>query len=618
MRSLHSRIITLTTFTLLLVGCGSIETNDDTVSNTGSTSEIPLIIDEQAPTDPIEFALWRARNADSLEQSILFYFHAANEMMAVEEWQHAASILNDNVTPFSSSVQFQGYLLLAQANAELKKPLDALSALSRAKRLPAAQSPASENQLGLQRASVLETLENWPATLKERLKLSFTLPPDGRSDNQSKLWLAAQNLTDVELEYLRNDNNIILRGWLDVSSLLRNQSLTLEQQLEAFAKWRTSHPSHPASINPPIDFQLIASLGDLVPTSIALMLPMSSTLKPASDAILEGFLKTYYASTGIRPKIKVIDSDQYEHIEDAYLEATNTNPDVVIGPLRKSNVARLLQTDLTVPTIALNRLEQNPSKTNLFYFSLNVADDISELINVAKQAGAEKAAILTTQATWALRQGDEFNTVAEEAAVPVAINLSYEDTPKGRQNAIKKILLVDESEKRQRSIAKWIGEPVESISRARQDLDYIFFVGKISDAKQIRPLVDFYFADHIPLLSTNSLNDTPPYKLAKKEDIERILFTEIPELLVETDNAGSTDSNLILRLKAMGSDSLLLANRYPVFEQLANARLSAKTGIITLDDQGVFHRRPNIVTYRKGKIVDAQTAFEFQGEETQQ
>ncbi|ADZ91580.1 penicillin-binding protein activator [Marinomonas mediterranea] len=617
MRSLHSRIIALSTFTLLLVGCGSIETNEDTASAAGSQPEIPLIVEETAPTDPVEFALWRAQNAESIEQSILLYFHAAKEMMAVEEWESAASILNEKVTPFSSSVQFQGYLLLAQANAELQKPLDALSALSRAKRLPIAQTPASENQLGLQRALVLEALENWPATLKERLKLSLTLPPDQRADNQSKLWLAAQNLTNVELDYLRNDNNIILRGWLDVSSLLRDQSLTLEQQLNAFSQWRTSHPSHPASINPPIDFQLIASLGDLIPTSIALMLPMSNELKPASDAILEGFLKTYYATTGLRPKIKVIDTDQYEHVEQAYLDATSDTPDVVIGPLRKSNVARLANTYLSIPTITLNRLENNQSRDNLFYFSLNVADDISELINVAKQAGAEKAAILTTQATWALRQGDEFNAVAEEAAVPVAMNLSYEDTPRGRQNAIKKILLVDESEKRQKMVSKWIGEPIESISRAREDLDYIFFVGKITDAKQIRPLVDFYFADHIPLLSTNSLNDTPPYKLAKKEDIERILFTEIPELLVETNDTGSTDSNLILRLKAMGSDALLLANRYPVFEQLANARLSAKTGIITLDEQGVFHRRPNIVTYRKGKIVDAQTAFKFQGEETQ-
>lgn len=531
----------------------------------------------------------------------------------------AISILEKSVLNKTSSLQFDAYLLAAKINAQLDNALDAFLLLNKADQLTAARHPDKQNQITETRASILEHFGNWPEAVKLRMALSYSLPLDEIQANQDKLWLAIQNLTENEIESLYQAQQPILNGWLTISNILRDQSLSIEQQLATFQNWQQRNTSHPAAITPPQDFKLMASIEDMAPQKVVLMLPMSGKLKRASQAVVDGFFATYYNQKEKRPQVNIVNTDQYPDIIDALTAANNMAPDIIIGPLEKNNVAKISRTELPYPVITLNQLDVNQAAKNLFHFSLSAEDEIHELINFAKQEGATKAAVLSTQDTWALKQNDEFLTAAEQEHVTVTSAQSYANTPQGRQNAVQKLLLINESYARKNLIEKWTGHQVDAIARPRQDLDYVFYVGKLNDAKQIRPLLDFYFAASVPMLSTSNLNDSPPDRNTKAEDIERILFTELPALSGSNKNASalppSPGSNILRRLQALGADSYLLANKYQLFALLKSTRISANTGIITMDDNGVFHKRPEIMTYRRGNLVYARSKQFFEKEE---
>jgi outer membrane PBP1 activator LpoA protein len=610
MSLLNYRIISLTLCSFLLSACNSMNLNMEQQQklNQSATQErtLPPSIYHPIKTTDVSKELGEA-------------YRSAKSFYEQGEFQQVIDTLENEVLSTTSSIQFEAYLLAALATSNLDNATESFDFLKQAGRLTAARHPDNQNKLKDTKASILEHFGNWLDAVSLRMDLTYNLPLNEGEDNQTKLWLAVQNLTQNEIDELYQQQRPLLNGWLTISGILRNQSLSIEQQLTVFENWRIENPNHPAALSPPQDFQIMSSIEDMAPKKIVLMLPMSGKLERASQAIVDGFFATFYNQKEARPQVSIINVDDYSNINDALAAANEKQPDVIIGPLQKNNVAQVGRLDLPYPVIALNQLDINLHPKNLYHFSLSAEDEIHELITFAKQEGATKAAILNIQDTWALKQSDEFRVAATKENITITSNQSYANTPKGRQDAIQKLLLIDESYARKRRIEQWTGTKVESIARSREDLDYVFYVGKLNDAKQIRPLIDFYFADKIPMLATSTLNDSEPDKSINPSDIERILFTEVPAL---TPNSTTLDvlpknqsSNILRRLQALGADSYLLANKYRLFTLLPSTKISANTGIITIDENGIFHKRPEIMTYRKGNLVYANNHPYFQQQE---
>ena len=610
MSLLNYRIISLTLCSFLLSACNSMNLNMEqqqklTQSATQERTLPPSIYHPIKTTD--------------VSKELGEAYRSAKSFYEQGEFQQVIDTLENEVLSTTSSIQFEAYLLAALATSNLDNATESFDFLKQAGRLTAARHPDNQNKLKDTKASILEHFGNWLDAVSLRMDLTYNLPLNEGEDNQTKLWLAVQNLTQNEIDELYQQQRPLLNGWLTISGILRNQSLSIEQQLTVFENWRIENPNHPAALSPPQDFQIMSSIEDMAPKKIVLMLPMSGKLERASQAIVDGFFATFYNQKEARPQVSIINVDDYSNINDALAAANEKQPDVIIGPLQKNNVAQVGRLNLPYPVIALNQLDINLHPKNLYHFSLSAEDEIHELITFAKQEGATKAAILNIQDTWALKQSDEFRVAATKENITITSNQSYANTPKGRQDAIQKLLLIDESYARKRRIEQWTGTKVESIARSREDLDYVFYVGKLNDAKQIRPLIDFYFADKIPMLATSTLNDSEPDKSINPSDIERILFTEVPAL---TPNSTTLDvlpknqsSNILRRLQALGADSYLLANKYRLFTLLPSTKISANTGIITIDENGIFHKRPEIMTYRKGNLVYANNHPYFQQQE---
>lgn len=565
-------------------------------------------------------SIYHPRKTSDVSESLAKSFSSARMFYEQGEYQQALDLLENDVLTTTSSLRFAGYLLAAQAASQLDNSTAAMNYLVQADALAAARHPDNQNTLKETKASILEYFGNWLDVVNLRMDLTFNLPLNEGEDNQAKLWLAIQNLTKNEVDELYQQQTPLLNGWLTISGILRNQSLSIEQQLKVFDNWKAENPNHPAALSPPQDFLIMASVGQMAPEKIVLLLPMSGPLERASQAIVDGFFVSYYNQKEAKPKVVIINVEDYSNISDALDAANEIQPDVIIGPLQKNNVAQISRLNLPIPVIALNQLDVNQHPKNLFHFSLSPEDEIHEIIAFAKKESANKAAILSIQDTWALKQGDDFRAAAEKENVDLISNQTYANTPKGRQEAIQKLLLIDESFARRRLIERWTGTNVDSIARSREDLDYVYYVGKLNDAKQIRPLLDFYFAEKIPMLASSTLNDSAPEKSTKPEDIERILFTELPALTPKNTALSALpknqSSNILRRLQALGADSYLLANKYKLFALLPSTKVSANTGIITIDENGIFHKRPEIMTYRKGNLVYANSQQFFEQKES--
>ncbi|MCO4786461.1 MAG: penicillin-binding protein activator [Marinomonas atlantica] len=569
---------------------------------------------QQGDLSDYEFALTQAKQQSSPEKSAPYYLAAAQALVKDEQYLQARMILEAHVINLNTPSKFGGLLELSKVAIALEVPMLAVQVLSQAGQMPIAQRPENNIKLLQHHAAIMSSLDSWPSAVRDYMQLTLMLPVEQQEANRQQLWLAIQNLTDNEVSYLESSPFPLLDGWLQVSNILRNQVRTVDQQVQDFNLWQAQNPGHPASMHPPIDYQIMASLEQHMPTSVAIMLPMSKELKAASDAILDGILQQYYSNKAVQPDLHIIDTDSFNTFTEAYQVALASGAETILGPLRKQNVAQLSNLVTDVPTIALNQLESNTIVKNLYHFSLNVRDDIRALMAFAKKEGAQNSAVLSMQPTWALRQSDQFREIASELNLPVLNAISYEDTPTGRASAVKKLLQVDESEARIRRIRQWTKQDIESTPRARQDLDYVYFIGKLDDTKQIRPLLNFYFAEDIPLLASQTIHDKSPSQTTKNEDIERIIFTELPAVIDSSKKANNIPF-VLQRLTALGNDSYLLAKRLALFTNVKSARVSARTGIITLDDDGIFNRRPNIVTYKQGELIDAKESYFAQKKE---
>ncbi|MCB5160544.1 penicillin-binding protein activator [Marinomonas algarum] len=616
MSRIYYRIISLTLCSFLLSACNSVNLNREATGTNGQTTNAEENISERTLPPSVYHPIKTTEANKKVNQA----YQNALDLYDTNEFQQAIALLEASILPTASTRQFDGYLLAALAESRQNKLTEALDYLQQAETLPTARHPDNQNRLKATQAAVLEHVNDWLTAVHLRMALADQLPLNEGAENQTRLWLAIQNLTQNEMKVLYQQQDSTLKGWLDISTILRDQSLSIEQQLTLFHTWQANHPDHPAAVTPPQDFVIMATVQEKPPENIVLLLPMSGPLERASQAIVDGFLVSYYNKSDVRPKVTVVNTEEYANITDALSAANAINPDVIVGPLQKSNVARVSQMILPHPVIALNQLDFNKQNPNLYHFSLSAEDEIHELITFAKQEGATTAAVLSTQDTWALKQSDEFNTAAAAENLSIVFSQSYANTPRGRQQAIQSLLLVDESYARKRSIERWIGSNVDSTARSRKDLDYVYYIGKLNDAKQIRPLLDFYFADKIPMLASSTLNDSEPESSTKSGDIERILFTEVPALLQDNttlkDLPRNSNSNILRRLQALGADAFLLANKHTLFTLLPNTKIAANTGIITLDDQGIFHKRPEIMTYQKGTLVyaDSEKFFESKQE----
>jgi outer membrane PBP1 activator LpoA protein len=332
-----------------------------------------------------------------------------------------------------------------------------------------------------------------------------------------------------------------------------------ERFLNALLDWRERFGNHPAASGILAE-RLAAQRGDGVrPTTIALLLPLSSAVRASAEAILEGFFAAATGSAAIgnslsgsaaadRPAIRIYDTAQRGSAE-SFVTAQLEGADFIVGPLLTDEVAQVQAQAGFIPTLALNLgAAVSVAATNFFQFALAYDDEVDAIAARGIADGHRTAAILYASTDRGYEQRDRFRAAWESRGGTIINAIPYIPGSQNLSAPIEELLNIDQSEARHERLVANLGRTIQFEPRRRADIDMIFLqldpaTGNAT-ARVLVPLLTENDADpeDIPTYSTRDVYD--PTRRNGDPDLEYLIFPDVPLLIDPGGSAREAASRL--------------------------------------------------------------------------
>lgn len=427
--------------------------------------------------------------------------------------------------------------------------------------------------------------------------------PKLQQQNQIVIWRNLQNLPLDKLKVLlKRCNTKLLRGWIQLAIIAEQDANNPAMLYKNIESWQQQYQQHSANSVLPNENNLKSLTQTNIPTQIALLLPLHGRFVDMGKAVRDGFMAAYYANIKMLlrpPKIKVYDTSGYDVVA-LYQQAIQDGAQLIVGPLTKENVTKLANINLNVPVLALNYLvDHNVMVNNLVQFGLSPEQAVRQAADAMWQHGLKNLLIIVPYGAW----GDNLQQIfmqkwqqlgGEEVA---AINFPAD---KNIANEIMASLNIDQSKQRAQQLQTIFNEPIKFVPRRRHDLDGIFLVATPAQARQIRPLLRFYYAGDLPIFSI--ANIYAGYNSAQSDrDLNNIYFDDMPWVLRKTayinnlkqqvQTAWPNNLRANARLYGLGIDAFSLSLLLPRLTMLPNFALNGVTGQLYLSSKMQIYRQ---------------------------
>jgi uncharacterized protein len=338
--------------------------------------------------------------------------------------------------------------------------------------------------------------------------------------------------------------------------------------------------------------------GVAAPKQIALLLPLQGNYADVGRAVRDGFLTAYNAApTAMRPAHIDIINTSGENILTAYQQAINQGADFIIGPLTKSDVQTLAQSaDVTVPTLALNYLDNNQTApAQLYQFGLSPFDEARQAAALARQQGQQSALIIAPSGVWGASVAQAFQDQWQALGGTITDKLFFTDTKQTLSTKLRNFLHYNQVDKK-------------TPATRRQDFDVIFLAADTAAARQIKPLLKYFYAGDVPVYATSLVYAGTPQP-GLDNDLNGIIFCDAPWALGEHKPHPNLQQRLALfwplpfqqntRLYALGVDAYYIAAQ---LNELAAAQknLPGASGLLSLNDQHRIVRQLECAQFHNG------------------
>lgn len=475
------------------------------------------------------------------------------------------------------------------------------------------------------RADLWGLLGDLDSAIAERRQIAdMATSEEDIAANNDDFWQLLTQLPSSELK-LRADQSIDarMRGWYQLALLGRDTQTDISSQLTALSRWRQQWPHHSAASHPPQALRLLEQLAAQRPDRIALLLPLSGPLGSAGRAIRDGFMAAYYTSLDAgapAPAVKVYDTGSDQPFEQLYQSAVDAGAQAIVGPLDKRKVANLLATEkLPVPTLALNYAADTPEDGarltgDLVQFGLAIEDEARQVARHAYRQGHRQAMILATDAGWGQRGEQAFRQEWERLGGSVSISRTFYGNS-DFSKMVSEALLITDSKSRESALRRKLAAPLEFTPRHRGDVDIILVLAQPKQARQINPMLTYFYAGDLPVYATSQVFDGSINR-TRDRDMNGIRFTALPWLF-ESDNRTKRDieqqaapAPAFARLYALGADAFRLYPRLPMLRQFPQQRVHGLTGALSLTADGRIVREQIWARIEKGAPVPVTTAVE--------
>ena len=312
--------------------------------------------------------------------------------------------------------------------------------------------------------------------------------------------------------------------------------------------------------------------------NIAVLLPLSGRLSVVGNTILKG-IQAAQAKQAPSTRVKSYNVASANVISQ-YEKAVKEGADIIIGPLDKRKLAQLIdkKPQLARPVISLNHLSSGYSRAPaaLYQFGLAPEDEAHQIASFALARGQKRAVVLYPNSSWGKRLGMAFKRMYTSKGGQILIEKAYPNSSSSYKQVVQSALNV-----------------------GTKNIDMIFLAAAPTQARLIRPMIQYLHAEKIPVYATSHIYSGQP-NAGKNMDLNGIIYTEIPYIL-EGSQTGTVNANSgkYPRLYAMGADAFLIAKN---LKQMAINRktVSGKTGMIRLGGHRLLQRQLSLATFSKG------------------
>ncbi|MDV6252533.1 penicillin-binding protein activator [Vibrio sp. EA2] len=430
----------------------------------------------------------------------------------------------------------------------------------------------------------------------------YSSSPEQR-EISSRIWMNFGSYSEAELSSLRTEpNEEVLSGWLQLAIYSKAMSGNLSQLRNTLDRWLTENPSHPAAVYTPEEIQNILSLNIVKPNNTALLLPLTGKFAPQAQLIREGFMfammndETRDDSTSVT----VIDTHAYS-ADQIKQRLINENIDFVVGPLQKENV-ELLQTSIdgsaagpTIPALALNIPEEIKPGSNICYLALSPEQEVAQAAKHLFNQGYNFPLILAPKGSYGERVVEAFNDEWNKYSSN-KVATSYFGDKRQLQKDINDVFGLQESKQRIAQMQSLMKIKLETQPRSRRDVDAVYIVARSSELTLIKPFIEVAINPDAkpPKIFSNSRSNSGG---ATYDDLTGIIYSDIP-LLIDPDPTVAAEmkelwaeqSNMEVRLKALGMDAYKLIGELPQMKLVPGLSVQGQTGVLSLDNNCVVQR----------------------------
>jgi len=223
-------------------------------------------------------------------------------------------------------------------------------------------------------------------------------------------------------------------------------------------------------------------------------------------------------------------------------------------------------------------------------------------------------AIIKPNNAWGNKIAQAFQDRYEGAGGQVVATLDY-DLKTNLSEQICPFLAQDPTKMcvRKKHKSKEEKEEENSATMRRQDINAIFLVSQAKDARQIIPLLKFYYAGDLPTYAISAIYSgvsSPELD----QDINGVYFCDMPWVLHDPNNFGpdlqaihkkiktmwASDFNSHPRLYALGVDAYNLAARLNGFVNSPETGVESASGKLYLDNFNHIYRELSWAEIRNG------------------
>ncbi|MFT4269812.1 MAG: penicillin-binding protein activator [Pantoea sp.] len=323
-------------------------------------------------------------------------------------------------------------------------------------------------------------------------------------------------------------------------------------------------------------------------------------------------------------QVKVYDTSS-QPIQQVMQQAQQDGATIVVGPLLKSDVETVANSNSPLNVLALNEPEQIQNHPNICYFALSPEDEARDAAHHMWDQGKRQPLLLLPRNSYGDRVGKAFAQEWQTLGGSTVLQQRFGSVSELKQginsgagiNLSGTPLVVEPAQPQGVSIAG-LNIPAPQTSAPVADtsggsLDAVYIVANQDELQLIKPMI---------AMRTSSRNNIALYASSRsfqagagpdfRLEMDGLQFSDIPllsgsnpALMQQAAKSFNNDYSLV-RLYAMGIDAWTLANHFNQMRQVPGFAIDGNTGKLSATPDCVINRKLAWNQYRQGQIVPVQ------------